>query len=248
MLVFCHSSHLSILHVCSFWQLHENIINTSVLIYIANHHLLTHHPLVFLPVPLIKAEPVDEYQYRQLGHSVSQVCGVSPQSCQHTAQLPCAMPCQVSQRTSSPTLYPQASEYPLHQPSALYQSQVEALSSSPGHYQPSLDHPASGAQALGPNPAAHLKPSSYQHIIAGHSYQAGVSMFPGLDAANQRSFVQRPAPPVQSYNHRQPVEHQRTSSPVRVKQENLDQAYLDDGEFGCFDTSTSEYILVTRRL
>lgn len=48
--------------------------------------------------------------------------------------------------------------------------------------------------------------------------------------ANQRSFGQRAAPPVQSYNQRQPVEQQRTSSPVRVKQENLDQAYLDDGE------------------
>ncbi|KAF4079004.1 hypothetical protein AMELA_G00188090 [Ameiurus melas] len=191
------------------------------------------------PVPLIKAEPVDEYQYGQLGCSVSQVLGVSPQSCHHTAQLPtscCAMPCQVSQRTSSPTLYPPASEYQLHQPSALYQSQVEALSSSPGHYQPPLDHPASGVQpicsgqasAIGPNPGSHLKASSYQHIIAGHSYQAGVSVFPGLDVANQRSFVQRAAPTVQSYNQRQPVEHQRTSSPVRVKQENLDQAYLDD--------------------
>lgn len=209
---------------------------------------ISHHPIVFLPVPLIKAEPVDEYQYGQLGRSVSQVFGVSPQSCHHTTQLPCAMPCQVSQRTSSPTLYPQASEYQLHQPLALYQSQVEALSSSPGHYQPSLDHPASGVQAIrsgqapaiGSNPAPHLKPSSYQHIIAGHGYQAGVSAFPGLDVANQRSFGQRPAPPVQSYNQRQPVEHQRTSSPVRVKQENLDQAYLDDGEFGCFDTSTSE--------
>lgn len=192
----------------------------------------------FLPVPLIKAEPVDEYQYGQLGCRVSPVLGVSPQSCHHTAQLSCAMPCQVSQRTSSPSLYPLASEYQLHQPSALYQSQVEALSSNPGHYQAPLDHSASGVQpicsgqvpSIRPNPGSHLKPSSYQHIIAGHSFQAGVSVYPGLDVANQRSFGQRAAPPVQSYNQRQPVEHQRTSSPVRVKQENLDQAYLDDGE------------------
>lgn len=178
---------------------------------------------------------MDEYQYGQPGCSVSQVLSASPQSCHHTAQLPCAMPCQVSQRTCSPILYPPASEYQLHQPSALYQSQVDALSSSPGHYQPPLDHPVSpicSAQvpAIGLNPISHLKPSSYQHLIAGHSFQAGVSVFPGLDAANQRSFGQRTAPPVQSYNQRQPVEHQKTSSPVRVKQENLDQAYLDDGE------------------
>lgn len=102
-----------------------------------------------------------------------------------------------------------------------------------------MDHPAASAvqpicsgqvPAIGPNPGSHLKPNSYQHIIAGHNYQAGVSVFPGLDVANQRSFGQKAAPPVQSYNQQQPVEHQRTSSPVRVKQENLDQAYLDDGE------------------
>ncbi|KAF5896299.1 nuclear factor of activated T-cell, partial [Clarias magur] len=193
----------------------------------------------YMPLPglLIKAEPVDEYQYGQLGCSVSQVLGVSAQLCHHTAQVPascCAMPCQVSQRTNSPSLYPPASEYQLHQPSALYQSQVEALSSSPGHYQSPLDHTASGMQsicsaqapAIVQNPGSHLKPSSYQHIIAGHSYQAGV--FPGLDVANQRSFGQRAVSPVQSYNQQQPVEQQRTNSPVRVKQENLDQAYLDD--------------------
>ncbi|KAK3556915.1 hypothetical protein QTP70_022417 [Hemibagrus guttatus] len=199
-----------------------------------------HFTYVPLPVTQIKSEPLDEYQYGQLACSVSQVLGISPQSCHHTAQLTtscCSMPGQVVQRTNSPTPYPPASEYhKLHQPSALYQSQVEALSSSPGHYQPPLDHPASGvqpicsgqAQAIGPNPGTHLTPSSYQHIIAGHSYQAGVSVFPSLDAANQRSFVQRAAPPVQSYSQRQPVEHQRISSPVRVKQENLDEVYLDD--------------------
>ncbi|KAM9483717.1 nuclear factor of activated T-cells, cytoplasmic 2 isoform 2-T2 [Clarias gariepinus] len=200
-----------------------------------------HFTYVPLPGLLIKAEPVDEYQYGQLGSSVSQVLGVSAQLCHHTAQLPtscCAMPCQVSQRTNSPTLYPPASEYQLHQPSALYQSQVEALSSSPGHYQSPLDHTVPGMQsicsaqapAIVQNPGSHLKPSSYQHIIAGHSYQAGV--FSSLDVANQRSFGQRAVTPVQSYNQRQPVEQQRTNSPVRVKQENLDQAYLDDGEGG----------------
>ncbi|KAI5109052.1 nuclear factor of activated T-cells, cytoplasmic 2-like [Silurus meridionalis] len=191
-----------------------------------------HFTYMPLPVPLIKAEPLDEYQYGQLSCSVSQVLGISPQSCHHTAQLPtscCAVPCQVSPRTSSPALYPPASEYQLHQPSVLYQSHVEVLNSSPSHYQTPLDHAASGvtticsgqAPAVVPNATSHLKPSSYQHIVAGHSYQAGVSVFPGLDAANQRSFGQ-------SYNQRQPVERQRTSSPVRVKQENLDQAYLDD--------------------
>ncbi|XP_060775330.1 nuclear factor of activated T-cells, cytoplasmic 2 isoform X2 [Neoarius graeffei] len=206
----------------------------------SKHSQPQHFTYMPLPVPLIKAEPVDEYQYGQLGCGVSQVLGVSPQSCHHTAQLPSscsAIPCQVSQRTSSPTLYPPASEYQLHQPSALYQSQVEGLSSSPAHYQPLMDHPAASAvqpicsgqvPAIGPNPGSHLKPNSYQHIIAGHNYQAGVSVFPGLDVANQRSFGQKAAPPVQSYNQQQPVEHQRTSSPVRVKQENLDQAYLDD--------------------
>ncbi|XP_027002541.1 nuclear factor of activated T-cells, cytoplasmic 2 isoform X1 [Tachysurus fulvidraco] len=199
-----------------------------------------HFTYMPLPVPPIKAEPLDEYQYGELAYSVPQVLGVSPQLCHHTAQIAtscCSMPGQVSQRTNSPILYPPSSEYhKLHQPSAFYQSQLEALSTSPGHYQPPLDQPASGVQpicsgpatAIGPNPGSHLKPSSYQHIIAGHNYQAGVSMFPSLDATNQRIFVQRAAPPLQSYNQQQPVEHQRTSSPVRVKRENLDETYLND--------------------
>ncbi|XP_062852741.1 nuclear factor of activated T-cells, cytoplasmic 2 [Trichomycterus rosablanca] len=186
-----------------------------------------HFTYMPLTVPLIKAEPVDEYQYGQLD-CMSQVLGISPQSCRYTTQLPnsCyAMPYQVTQRTSSPTMYPPASDYQLQQTSVLYQSQVEALSSSPGHYQHPLDHPA----PRGPNLTSHLKPSSYQHIVAGHNYQASGSVFTGMDVANQRGFSQISAPALQNYSQQQqPVEHQRTSSPVRVKKENLDQAYLDD--------------------
>ncbi|TSM36104.1 Nuclear factor of activated T-cells, cytoplasmic 2 [Bagarius yarrelli] len=201
-----------------------------------------HFTYMPLPVPPVKSEPLDEYQYGQLACSISQLLGVSPQTSYQPAQLAtscCAIPCQVPQRTSSPTLYPPVSEYhQLHQTSAFYQSQMATLGSSPGHYQPSFKHPATGVQPIcpgqapapGPNPGSHLKLSSYQHITAGHSYQAGVSVFPNVDAANQRSFVQRAASPGQSYNQLQPVEHLRTSSPVRVKRENLDQAYLDDGE------------------
>lgn len=140
------------------------------------------------------------------------------------------MPCQVAQRSSSPSLYPTAfpaSDYQLEQSPVHYQSQVEALSRSPGHYQPPLDQPLT----RGPNLATHLKPSSYQHIVAGHNYQASGSAFTEMDEANQRGFSQRVAPPMQNYSQQQRVEHQRTNSPVRVKKENLDQAYLDDGEW-----------------
>ncbi|XP_072540937.1 nuclear factor of activated T-cells, cytoplasmic 2 isoform X2 [Salminus brasiliensis] len=213
-----------------------------------------HFTYMPLSVPLIKAEPADEYQYGQLGCSVSQVLSISPQSCHHTTQLPtssCAMPvvaASVSPR-ASPTFYSPASEYQLQHPSALYQSQIEVHSSSPGHYEPPLDHSAPGVHASSQSRAnltSHLKPTSYQHTVAGHGYEAAASVYPGLDVpqfnptiAHQRAFVQRAAPtagrspPGQSYNQqasRSPAEHQRTSSPARVtiKQENLDQAYLDD--------------------
>lgn len=206
---------------------------------------------VLLPVPLIKAEPVDEYQYGQLGCSVSQVLSISPQSCHHTTQLPMAgMATSISPR-SSPTFYPPASEYQLQHPSALYQSEADVLSSSPGRYQSSVDHSTVGVHASPQsraNPASHLKPTSYQHAVAGHGYEASASVYPGLDVSefgpivpHQRGFGQTAAPPVERspqgprYRQQQPcppLEHQRTRSPARVtiKQENLDQAYLDDGE------------------
>ncbi|XP_036427142.1 nuclear factor of activated T-cells, cytoplasmic 2 [Colossoma macropomum] len=233
---------------------HPAKVNFYVLNGKKKHSQPQHFTYMPLAVPLIKAEPVDEYQYGQLGCSMSQVLSVSPQTCHHTSQLPtssCAMPvmaASVSPR-ASPTFYPPVSEYQLQHPSALYQSQADVLSSSPGHYQPPLNHSAPGVHArsqIRANPGSHLKPSSYQHVMAGHSYEAAASVFTGLDVSEfgpivtqQRGFGQRAAPaagrspPAQNYSQQQPcrpVEHQRTSSPARVtiKQENLDQAYLDD--------------------
>uniref|UniRef100_W5JZK9 Nuclear factor of activated T-cells, cytoplasmic 2 n=1 Tax=Astyanax mexicanus TaxID=7994 RepID=W5JZK9_ASTMX len=208
-----------------------------------------HFTYMPLSVPLIKTEPVDEYQYQQLDCGVSQILSISPQSCRHTTQLPssgCSIPvvaASISPR-ASPTFYPPASGYQLQHPPALYQSQVEVLSSSPGHYQPPLDHASPQSRA---NLTSHLKPTSYQqHTVAGLGYEAAASVYPGLEVSefnptvtHQKAFVQRAAPaagrspPAQSFiqqGSRSPVEHQRTSSPARVtvKQENLDQAYLDD--------------------
>ncbi|XP_076870038.1 nuclear factor of activated T-cells, cytoplasmic 2 isoform X2 [Brachyhypopomus gauderio] len=213
----------------------------------------TYTPLSGLPV---KVEPVDDYHYGQRGGTVPQVLGMSPQSCCHGASLQassCAMPgvgVANSQRNST-LAYPPVMEYQHQHPSGLYQSHVEALGSSPGHYQPSLDHPdprghGSPSSHMGLNPASHLKPGGYQHAVAEHSYKASASVFPGIEVsehspvmAQQREFslraspVARRSPPGKSYAPQQfgpPVEHQRTGSPARVtvKQENLDQAYLDD--------------------
>ncbi|XP_066521548.1 nuclear factor of activated T-cells, cytoplasmic 2 isoform X2 [Hoplias malabaricus] len=208
-----------------------------------------HFTYMPLSVTLIKAEPVDEYQYGHLGCSMGQVLGISPQSCHHTTQLPtntCAVTnlAAAASPRSSPTFYPPASEFPLQQNSTLYHSQADVLNNSSCHYQPPLNHCAPEVHSIPQsraNPASHLKPTSYQYAVTAHGYEAAASVFPGLSApefvpivGHKSSFVQRAAPkvgkspPGQSYSQQQPNPPVQHPKRVTIKQENLDQAYLDD--------------------
>ncbi|KAG1963323.1 nuclear factor of activated T-cells, cytoplasmic 2 [Pimephales promelas] len=179
-----------------------------------------------LSVPQIKAEPVEEYQYTQLGCPVRPIMGVSPPSCHRPDG--CMMP------TGSPYQRPQSGMYPgvpqHHLEHASIRYQIPGfLSGSPGH-----------ASCMGST----FVPNAYTYTIAGDSMQTAASLFPTLDVselcsagAHQKAYVSRASPttgrspPARSHQQTYlPVQHQRNASPVRVtvKQENLDQAYLDD--------------------
>ncbi len=111
-----------------------------------------------------------------------------------------------------------------------------------------LDHTVPGVLSGSPAHATSVSafvPNTYQHTIAGDSFQTASSLFTTLDvsefgsaAAHQKAYGSRASPttgrspPARSHQQTYlPVQHQRNVSPVRVtiKQENLDQAYLDDG-------------------
>ncbi|RXN15556.1 nuclear factor of activated T- cytoplasmic 2-like protein [Labeo rohita] len=181
-----------------------------------------------LSVPQIKAEPVEEYQYAQLGCAMHPIMGVSPPSC----HLPdgCMMPTGPSYQRGH-CMYPAAPQHaPIRYP--LDHTVPGVLVGSPAH---AVGHAT---------PVSAFVPSTYQHTIAGDSIQTAASLFPTLDvselcsaAAHQKAYGSRASPttgrspPARSHQQTYlPVQHQRNVSPVRVtiKQENLDQAYLDD--------------------
>ncbi|XP_073708282.1 nuclear factor of activated T-cells, cytoplasmic 2 [Garra rufa] len=181
-----------------------------------------------LSVPQIKTEPLEEYQYAQFGRAERPIVGISPPS-RHLADG-CMMPTGPSYQRAH-CMYPAAPQH------------------APIRY--SLDHTVPGVLASSPaHAAAHATsvstyvPNTYQHTIAGDSIQTAASLFPTLDiselcsaAAHQKAYGSRASPttgrspPARSHQQTYlPVQHQRNVSPVRVtiKQENLDQAYLDD--------------------
>ncbi|XP_043097642.1 nuclear factor of activated T-cells, cytoplasmic 2 isoform X2 [Puntigrus tetrazona] len=162
-----------------------------------------------LSVPQIKAEPVEEYQYAQLSCAGHPIAGVSPPSCHLVDGY--MMPSGPAYQRAH-CMYPAAQQH------------------APMRYPP--DHTAA------------FVPNTYQHTLTGDSFQTATSLFPTLDvselcsaAAHQKAYGSRASPTTgrspPARGHQQtylPVQHQRNVSPVRVsiKQENLDQAYLDD--------------------
>ncbi|XP_067316609.1 nuclear factor of activated T-cells, cytoplasmic 2 [Pseudorasbora parva] len=172
-----------------------------------------------LSVPQIKAEPVEEYHYTQFGCTARPIMGISPQSC-HLADG-CMMPTAPSYQRPPSGMYNPTQHHQLQHTSIRYQGPV--LSGSPGQ-----------ASCMG----ATFMPNAYQRTIAGDSIQNAASLFPTLDVselcsagAHPKAFASRASPPAPSHQHTYlPMQHQRNASPVRVaiKQENLDQAYLDD--------------------
>lgn len=188
-----------------------------------------------LSVPQIKAEPVEEYQYAQFACTMRPVMGVSPPSCR------LADGCMLS---SGPSYQrPHSGVYPsthYQHPPAQYQLERPvpvSHSSSPGHA--SCMSTTRGSTSL-----SQYGPNIYQNTAVSDAIQAAASMFPTLDVSelcstvgHQKAYVSRASPttgrspPVHSHQQTYlPIQHQRTCSPVRltVKQENLDQAYLDD--------------------
>ncbi|RXN03688.1 nuclear factor of activated T- cytoplasmic 2-like protein [Labeo rohita] len=194
-----------------------------------------------LSVPQIKAEPVEEYQYAQLGCAMHPIMGVSPPSC----HLPdgCMMPTGPSYQRGH-CMYPAAPQHaPIRYP--LDHTVPGVLVGSPAH---AVGHAT---------PVSAFVPSTYQHTIAGDSIQTAASLFPTLDvselcsaAAHQKAYGSRASPttgrspPARSHQQTYlPVQHQRNVSPVRVtiKQENLDQAYLDDVSVGFVERVPSAF-------
>uniref|UniRef100_A0A8C1CMX5 Nuclear factor of activated T cells 2b n=1 Tax=Cyprinus carpio carpio TaxID=630221 RepID=A0A8C1CMX5_CYPCA len=183
-----------------------------------------------LSVPQIKAEPPEEYQYAQLDRTGRPIMGVSPPSC-HLVDG-CMLPMGPSYQRAH-CMYPAA---PQHTPIRYPQDHTVpgVFSGSPAH---ASTHSATSVSTFVPN--------TFQHTMAGNSFQTAASLFPTLDvselcsaAAHQKAYGSRASPttgrspPARSHQQTYlPVHHQRNVSPVRVtiKQENLDQAYLDDG-------------------
>ncbi|XP_056316582.1 nuclear factor of activated T-cells, cytoplasmic 2 [Danio aesculapii] len=173
-----------------------------------------------LSVPQIKAEPLEDYHYAQLGCGVSPIMGVSPPA--HRLTDGYMMP------TGPPYQRPQSAMYPAvpqHHLEPIHHYQVASiLSTSPAH-----------ASCMGTthSSAPVFVSSAYQHSRGNDSIKSSASMFSTLDvselcsaAAHQKAYVAAGrSPPARSLL---PAQHHRHASPVRVKQENLDQAYLDD--------------------
>lgn len=180
-------------------------------------------------VPQIKAEPVEDYHYAQLGGPIRPAMGVSPPSCR------LAGGCMLPSGHSHSSMYPTAH---LQHPPAHYQLEHAVPVGSPGRA--SCMSAARGATSL-----SQFGPNVYQNTTVSDGIQATAYMFPTLDvselcsaAGHQRAYGSRASPtpgrspPVHTHQHTYlTIQHQRTSSPVRlnIKQENLDQAYLDDG-------------------
>ncbi|XP_052456284.1 nuclear factor of activated T-cells, cytoplasmic 2 isoform X1 [Carassius gibelio] len=179
-----------------------------------------------LSVPQIKAEPLEEYQYAQLDRTGRPITGMS---C-HLADG-CMMPIGPSYQRAH-CMYTAS---PQHTPIRYPQDHTVpgVFSGSPAH---ASTHSTTSVSTFVPN--------TYQHTMAGNSFQTAASLFPTLDVselcsvtAHQKTYGSRASPttgrspPARSHQQTYlPVQHQRNVSPVRVtiKQENLDQAYLDD--------------------
>ncbi|XP_057193967.1 nuclear factor of activated T-cells, cytoplasmic 2 isoform X1 [Triplophysa rosa] len=182
-------------------------------------HHFTYTPL---SVPQIKAEPVENYQYAQLGCVVRPVMGLSPPSCR------LADGCMLPSGRSHSSMYPTAH---FQHPPAHYQLEHAVPGGSPGHS--SCMPVTRGTTSL-----SQFGPNVYQNTTVSDGIQAAASLFPTLDVSelcsgegHQRAYGAGRSPPVHSHPHTYlTIQHQRTSSPVRlnIKQENLDQAFLDD--------------------
>ncbi|XP_028854879.1 nuclear factor of activated T-cells, cytoplasmic 2 isoform X2 [Denticeps clupeoides] len=194
-----------------------------------------HFTYTALTVPYIKAEPVDDFQFGQLGCAVSQILGVSPLSRHHAHPVPpmgCGAPGVPPHPQGSPGPYGRDPEY-LQCPPVFYQGQAENLSCGPPLFP---EHGAPGghggypARQLGM--AAPLGTAGYgvrpgsvvaeqQRVVMGDCFQAEASRFPDSDlGVAVPRHGRHPAYPLQERGGAGALGR------VTVKQENLD--HLDD--------------------
>uniref|UniRef100_A0A672MQZ3 Nuclear factor of activated T cells 2 n=1 Tax=Sinocyclocheilus grahami TaxID=75366 RepID=A0A672MQZ3_SINGR len=205
-----------------------------------------------------KTEPVDEYESGRMGYSMSQMLGVSPQQYYNprgvitpeSSLVPGLVPCQQARLGVSPPDH----RFQQQSPAIMYSRPGKSLSSSPIYSQTGAtmipdSHRSVLVHTGSPAQSAHL---AGQHLSNQHP---SIIQFSPTNHHLLRG-VDPPTPPPPEHQHiiycegynqhgpqatganRSPAprgsstEEQRTSVPgrVTVKQENLDQAYLDDGE------------------
>ncbi|XP_071242270.1 nuclear factor of activated T-cells, cytoplasmic 2-like isoform X2 [Salvelinus alpinus] len=240
-----------------------------------------------LTVPAIKTEPIDDFQFSQLGCTVSKVLGVSPKSYHdtpsshftpnsHKAGLTTLASCQQASHHDSIV---RLSAYQQQNPSVYYPSKIRSLGSSPvlyqdmNHHHPVMIHYGSpsqmsyiGSQHYSTLYSQPFNPShsatnqrvvnvavplaQHQHVTmvgdgyraAASSWKVGASTEACSSEGQYQNFMQMGVP-VLGTSPRLPPRHSSTlaqrgpitgsqSGPVlekvMVKQENLNQAYLDD--------------------
>uniref|UniRef100_A0A8C4BGX5 RHD domain-containing protein n=2 Tax=Denticeps clupeoides TaxID=299321 RepID=A0A8C4BGX5_9TELE len=191
-----------------------------------------------LPVASIKTEPADEYERAQLGYNLPQFY--------HTPSLAPAG----DQQHSPAIVFSRGAKAPSAGP-ALFPQPGGGAGAAPDPHRSVLVHAGSPAQTPPLGGHAHSHPSIIQFSPTNAHLLRGAAPDPQHVLYND-GFVPpaaTPRPPVQPYptviqqqpyaqkmpKTRSPPAHLDGRSPalpgrVTVKQENLDQAYLDDGE------------------
>lgn len=240
-----------------------------------------------LTVPAIKTEPIDDFQFGQLGCTVSKILGVSPKSYHdtpsshltpnsHEAGLTTLASCQQASHHDSIV---RLSAYQQQEQYVYYPSKIRSLGRSPvlyqdmNHHHPVMIHYGSPSQmsyigsqhystlvSLPFNPShsatnqrvvnVAVPLAQHQHVtMVGDGYQAAASSWKvgasteACSSEGQYQNFMQMVVPVLGTSPRLPPRHRPTlaqrgpitgsqSGPVLekviVKQENLNQAYLDD--------------------
>nr|XP_020474677.1 nuclear factor of activated T-cells, cytoplasmic 2 isoform X2 [Monopterus albus] len=212
-----------------------------------------------LPSPSIKTEPIDEYEADHMGFAIPQILGLSPHSYYHTPRggvlHPDSGPVSgmVSCQRRSPSLYHQTGGMMTdsHR-SVLVHTGSPAQSVGPIsagqhpsiiQFSPTNHHPL---RAGDPQPLTAPQPDTQQIVYCdGYSSQAAAAQSPTAPQAQVAVTLPQHYPTViQQQPYAQKGQQKSRAPPgtgqmeapgdgqrrVTVKEENLDQAYLDDGE------------------
>nr|XP_046195204.1 nuclear factor of activated T-cells, cytoplasmic 2-like isoform X2 [Oncorhynchus gorbuscha] len=232
-----------------------------------------------LTVPAIKTEPIDDFQFGQLGCAVSQILGMSSKSYHHTPSSHLNPNSHIVAGMTSLASFQRASHhdpnaYQPQDPSVYYPSKSRSLGSTPVQYQDMNHHPVmihrgspsqmSYTQHYSSQVSQPFHPSrsatnqrvvnvavpldQHQHAtMVGDGYRAAASLWKVGDSpevcpseGQYQGFmhtvvpVLSRSPPRHSHilTQRGPAATGSQSGPVpgkvTAKQENLNQAYLDD--------------------